>query len=283
MKTLKSQIDEIKNSNMSMTAKKAALVEIGIRPHELWLILEPTEYTFGVEIECNNVSRGLTIERAAANGITAEFQGYNHCDSRSIYRFVPDASISGILPAECVTPVLTNNRSGFDSLKRCCTTLKEVGARVNRSCGLHVHVAPKKCPYSDEHYVNVFANYQMLEAVIDSFMAASRRGDTNQFSRSISRFDYTCCHTIQSVRDAMYSRYFKVNPCSYSSHGTIEFRQHQGTTDFKKIQAWVKFCVKLVEWSRTHRLTSPVASIDDIEFLTNAEKRYFKARAAELA
>lgn len=70
---------------------------------------------------------------------------------------------------------------------------------------------------------------------------------------------------------------------SYSRHKTIEFRQHQGTTDYKKILNWVMFCGKLVEWSKKNRLTANVTSVDELPFLTAAEKKFFKARIAELA
>ena len=70
---------------------------------------------------------------------------------------------------------------------------------------------------------------------------------------------------------------------SYDRHKTIEFRQHQGTTDYKKILNWVMFCGKLVEWSKKNRLTADVADIDDLPFLTKAEKRFFKRRIGQLS
>ena len=79
------------------------------------------------------------------------------------------------------------------------------------------------------------------------------------------------------------NRYFKVNACSYSRHRTIEFRQHQGSTDFEKISNWVNFCAKLVAWSKKNVLSSEASSIDEIPFLTAKEKSFFKSRAEVLA
>lgn len=79
------------------------------------------------------------------------------------------------------------------------------------------------------------------------------------------------------------SRYHKVNAEAYKVHKTIEFRQHQGTTDFEKISHWVRFCAKLVGWSKRFALDSTVASIDEIPFLTKTEKNWFKRRAAVLS
>jgi hypothetical protein len=45
------------------------------------------------------------------------------------------------------------------------------------------------------------------------------------------------------------SRYRKVNIASFNRHGTIEFRQHEGTMDPDRILNWVQFCTHFVEES----------------------------------
>ena len=90
--------------------------------------------------------------------------------------------------------------------------------------------------------------------------------------------------TVENIQRALCNdRYHKVNAESYRRHKTIEFRQHAGTTNYEKIINWVSFCGKLVIWSKKNRLTAPVASIDDIPFLTAEEKSFFKARANQLS
>lgn len=92
------------------------------------------------------------------------------------------------------------------------------------------------------------------------------------------------CLTKLDVYDVMRGdRYFKVNACSYTRHQTIEFRQHQGSTDFEKISNWVNFCAKLVAWSKKNVLSSEIDFIDDIPFLTKKEKSFFKSRAEVLS
>lgn len=44
-----------------------------------------------------------------------------------------------------------------------------------------------------------------------------------------------------------------------------------------------KFCVKLVEWSKTHSLDHEVSSVDEIPFLSAKEKTYFKKRVEEFS
>jgi hypothetical protein len=80
-----------------------------------------------------------------------------------------------------------------------------------------------------------------------------------------------------------HDRYYKINCEAWGRHHTIEFRHHQGTTDYDKISYWARFCIKLVHWSADHRLNAPVRSIDDVPFLTDDEKNFFKDRANAFA
>lgn len=287
MTTLKNEIEAIKNAKMSVANKKAALVKLGIMPYEVANIIASlpkaernVALTFGVEIECF-VNRGSVRTASNVTGLNYEYQGYNHNDNHACFKFVTDSSLYGYAdPIECVSPIL-KGKKGNDDLKKACDTLNQAGARVNSSCGLHVHVGADTL--SQEAYVNVFVNYGYLETLIDGFMAPSRRN--NQYAQSYRHrlFELSQAQDAVRVNGILGSRYYKVNPQSYLRHKTIEFRQHQGTTNYKKIQMWVSFCIKLVNWSKKNRLTSAVASIDDVPFLNETEKAYFKQRTSALS
>lgn len=288
MKTLNEEIQEIKNMKGSKAAKKEAFIKLGLRKYEIELLLsdlpkpvrEVHKFTFGVEIECL-VAANLMRESATRNEMPFQYEGYNHVDNNHYYKFVSDSSIRGENPIECVSPVLTG-KAGMKSLENCCKALNEAGAQVNISTGLHVHIGAANL--SDEAYINVFKNYQKLERVIDTFMARSRRANNSQWCRTLQGRNFMWCTTKSDIFDAMNGdRYFKVNACSYARHKTIEFRQHQGSTDFEKISNWVNFCAKLVAWSKKNVLSSEVTSIDEIPFLTKKEKSFFKSRAEVLA
>ena len=288
MKTLNEEIQEIKNMKGSKAAKKEAFIKLGLRKYEIELLLselpkpvrEVHKFTFGVEIECL-VAASLMRESAMRNAMPFQYEGYNHVDNNHYYKFVSDSSIRGENPIECVSPVLTG-KAGMKSLENCCKALNEAGAQVNISTGLHVHIGAANL--SDEAYINVFKNYQKLERVIDTFMARSRRANNSQWCRTLQGRNFMWCTTKSDIFDAMNGdRYFKVNACSYARHQTIEFRQHQGSTDFEKISNWVNFCAKLVAWSKKNVLSSEVTSIDEIPFLTKKEKSFFKSRAEVLA
>ncbi len=283
MKTLKEQVEEIKNMRGSKATKKAAFIKLGISKYEVELLLsdmpqttrERFTFTFGVEIECL-VAASVIRECATRNDMPFKYEGYNHTDNNHYYKFVSDASIRGENPIECVSPVLSG-KNGMKSLENCCKSLNEANAQVNRSTGLHVHIGAQNI--SDEAYINTFINYQKLERVIDTFMARSRRANNSQWCGSLQNFDFSNCQTKHDILSIMHgNRYYKVNACSYSRHHTIEFRQHQGSTEFVKISNWVNFCAKLVAWSKKNRLDHEVESINDIPFLTDKEKSFFNSR-----
>lgn len=286
-KTFAQQFNETMNATMSAKDKIAALIKIGLPERMATQYVgayakntgNGAIYTFGVELEMQ-CSYHRVLSRN--NGIKFEAQGYNHIDSREVFKFVRDASLVGADSIECVSPILNGTTDGFDTLKKACEAVNAQGAAVNKSCGFHVHVGA--ADLTDEQYVNVFVNYQMLEELIDSFMAPSRRGNTSRWCHSLQSRHLSACETKRDVlRELDYDRYFKVNPCAYERHQTIEFRQHQGTTDYEKISNWVKFCIALVDFSKSHRLTSKVMNIDDIKFMDDDVKAFFKARKAHFA
>lgn len=285
--TLSQQVSNVVNNSDSKAKKEKALIELGLTKYEVCFLLdsaphatsERMAFTFGVEIECL-MRRDALQSEAARTGLPYRYENYNHVDNKTHYKFVSDSSIQGANPIECVSPVL-GGKKGMKSLKLCCDTLNAANAMVNRSTGLHVHIGAASL--SEEAYCSVFVNYMHLENAIDSFMAESRRASNSRWCKTLQG---RCIQDINSRTNMYYAldgdRYFKVNPCSYSRHKTIEFRQHQGSTDFEKISNWVTFCTKLVAWSKKNRLTHDIASIDEIPFLTAKEKTFFKNRAAAL-
>lgn len=221
---------------------------------------------------------------ASREGVPYNFESYNHRDNREYFKFTTDASIAqtrGLVgsPIECVSPILDGNNSGFKKLEACCNCLNEANAYVNRSTGLHVHIGASQL--SAEQYVNVFKNYSRLQNVISSFLAPSRRNA--YYCQPINDHNFDSCHSVEDVLRAMdYDRYHAVNPKSFGAHGTIEFRQHQGSTNFKKIKMWVTFLSKLVAYSMNNLINEDVDTIAEIPFLNATEKRYFESRKAEV-
>lgn len=289
MKTLNEQVNEIVNGKGSKTAKSISLVKLGLTPYEIKLMLGNIEVskktkfnanllTFGVEIECYNVLRSLLINEVSQRNVSIQSEGYNHTDNNHYYKIVSDGSIQGNDGQEVVSPIL-KGKDGLNSLKNVCDSLNAVGAKVNRSTGLHVHFDASKI--SDAHFVNIFKNYQKLESVIDSFMPNSRRANNNGYCASLIGLNYNRCETKSDVISLNRTRYRKVNAESYLRHKTIEFRQHSGTTEYEKMANWINFLRKLIQYSFDSEIES-CSSIEEIPFLTDTEKQYFINRRAAL-
>lgn len=278
--------DAVNNELRSRRSRRVADTRETIENTNDWLTnLQAAELytarTFGVEIECLLPYR-FDVCSAIRNvnvSIVDNYNNYNHQDSATAYKFMSDASVGGhnCRGGEIVTPILRN----LDTLSQVCSVLNANNVKVNKTCGLHVHVSA--ADLTAEQYINVFKNYQKLERLIDTFMAESRRRFNNRFCNSIVNLDFTNCTNFYDVSRVADTRYVKVNPQAYRRHKTIEFRQHQGSTDIVKIAKWVSFCEKLVEFSKHKVFETEITSIDDIEFLSESEKTFFKARQTYFA
>ena len=300
-KTLNEQVNEVLNSRMSVSKKTKTLISLGLTQHEALymarasMVIKPRRpmaprhvftYTFGVEMETVNCRPSAFIRAARDFGLAAiDHTGcYSGCHTDiAEFKLVPDGSLRGSNTAECVTPALNSNEAGFEDLKKCCHALRQVGATTNKSCGLHVHIGARDL--SDQEFCNVFVNYMMLETAIESFLAPSRRGCAAQWCYSLRRHERSVltATTKEEMRQALnYDRYHRVNAEAYNRHKTIEFRQHQGTINYRKVSAWVSFLGKLVEFSKTNRLTERIDTIENIPFLSQAEKNYFIRRREAL-
>ena len=287
-KSLNEQINDVMTMNVSNNVKRNELIKLGLDATEVYLLLNTkawqgsgfdfSKLTFGIEIEAYNFTRANLIDNSTRKGLSVRSEGYNHTDSQHYYKIVSDSSLVGNDTNEVVSPILQGN-DGLNSLKRLCEALNEIDAKVNKSCGLHVHIGAANM--TDAHYIRIIRNYQRLERIIDSFMPLSRRANNNGFCRSLQGFDFSRCTSKRDVYDLMNSRYFKINGHAYFRHQTIEFRQHSGTTDYEKISNWIAFLAALVKYSEKNEITS-CNSIDEIPFLSDEQKAYFNNRRASL-
>ncbi len=211
--------------------------------------------TFGVEIEFTNLSerdiRKLERKLTAA-GIPTVYEGYNHI-TRSTWKIVYDGSVKNTKHYcgwELVSPPL-KGLQGLQALKTAMKVLDNNGAKVNRSCGLHVHHDASN--WGIKEFKNVYRLYSRMELTIDKAMPKSRRSTNNGYCRSIREHmahsinAFEACKTVEDLRRYWGgNRYYKVNMESWYRHSTIEFRHHSGTTDADKIINWVVFTQLIV-------------------------------------
>lgn len=208
--------------------------------------------TFGIEIEgLSPVSRNDLARSLESFGISCIHEGYNH-RRRSHWKIVTDGSIvesRGFCGFELVSPPL-RGAEGLEEIRKVAKALRQIGCTINRSCGLHVH--HDASDYDVESFKNLYAIYIRYEAAIDELVSASRRGRGNGYCASLG--GEQGLERVKNVRqmhqltcNAFPSRYVKLNCHSYEVHGTVEFRQHQGTLDGEKMAHWVVFTQMLVE------------------------------------
>jgi len=242
--------------------------------------------SFGVEIEMFNVPRERLITELRAAGIAIEAESYNHT-TRAHWKIVSDGSVRGNDALELVSPVL-RGEDGLEQLRKVCATLKRLNAKINKSCGLHIHFGTDDFRDDARVWKNLFHNYATLEPLIDGFMPASRRGNINTYCRSLrvpglaSKMDRAT--TLRDLERAVTgaSRYFKINVQAYWRHRTVEFRQHSGSIEFEKISNWLHFLARMIEFSKTQRVAG--AGFDDAaQFATPELIGFYRQRTQQLA
>lgn len=116
----------------------------------------------------------------------------------------------------CEISILTTD---YVNLEKLCNLLKELGAMVNTSCGLHVHLDARNL--TNEQKETRSFNLENSLNVLFKMLPKSR-------SKS------TYCKKQRSTSD----RYSAINMTALDKFGTIEIRMHSGTTDFDKIKNW---------------------------------------------
>lgn len=203
---------------------------------------------FGVEIEAVGVYPSQVAEAMSDNNIECHSEHYNHT-TRPYWKIVSDSSLRDNTGAgktfELVSPKL-KGKQGLEEIEKVCGVLQSIGAKINKSCGLHVH--HDAADFTAKNFRNLFALYGKMEQTLDRMMPASRRYNNNYMCKSISKTmrngleEFKACETIEDYKNWFLifgDRHSKLNIHSYWIHGSIEFRHHSGTIEAEKITNWV--------------------------------------------
>ena len=248
------------------------------------LNFQPTAFNrqFGVEIEAYGIDKSRLAELIRNAGVECHVEGYNH-STRRHWKIVTDGSLDGVNAFEIVSPIL-EGLEGIEELQKVCEVLETSRVKINKSCGLHIHFDASG--FGLQQVKNMLFNYASFEAEIDSFMPTSRRENNNTYCKSVIGYETRVerATTMQQLASVFSSRYFKVNLQSYSRHNTIEFRQHSGTVEFKKISNWIMFLHNLTEYSKTKRVASNEANFEGLKKINQTEIiNYIVTRQNQLA
>lgn len=298
---------EILNLETSKTAKMKMLFELGLTRKEVSELLgvgygfvqnvyannypnrisSRNEFRFifnrefGVEIEAYGVSKTTLTRELYNEGIATEVEYYNHT-LRNHWKIVNDGSLSGNSSFELVSPVL-KGEDGLEQIKKVSNVLKRLNAKINKTCGLHIHLNARDLELTD--WKNIYKNYIRLEPIIDSIMPNSRKGNNNRYCHSLIQNNYenkiNNSNSLQELSRNITGRdrYYKLNTESYWRHKTVEFRQHSGTIEYEKISNWILFLTRFVEYSRKKEIMVEDAKFEKLnKFLDNDIIEYLKDR-----
>lgn len=236
---------------------------------------------FGIEIEAYNCTRERLARELTAAGINVQVEGYNHTDHTDHWKLVTDSSLSGNNTFELVSPIL-HGEQGLEELEKVCWVLDLCNAKVNDTCGLHVHMDAAEFDLTT--WKNLILTYKRLEGVIDNFMPHSRRN--NHYCKALTSITENSIKHARNIGDLraafFHNRYHKVNLEAYARHRTVEFRQHGGSTNFTKMSAWIHFLSKMITFAKQGQVNAGT-TLQNIPFLTESEKLYLKIRTKKLA
>lgn len=113
-----------------------------------------------------------------------------------------------------------------DILPGIMRTLKEMGARINKSCGLHVHLDQRNNAEPEKQFQRLVRSLGLLYTVVPE----SRR--RNRYCKRNRRSDFAA-----AVRG---DRYKAVNANAFYRYKTIEVRLFGGTLEATKIINWIE-------------------------------------------
>jgi len=147
--------------------------------------------------------------------------------------------------------------NNFENLKRLCQLLEDLDARVNKTCGLHVHIDARKM--NRDEAINRGGNLASYLIFLKRMVPETRR--TN-----------TYCKLQASTTD----RYSAVNLQALDKYNTVEIRLHSATTNYEKISRWVE--ILNVLWSSPERDSRSFELF--LSKFTEETQKYIRSRVA---
>jgi hypothetical protein len=223
--------------------------------------------TFGLEVETYGRNKELVNRALIDNGIKG-------CIVK------PDGTPN--VDCEIVLPPLAPCDFAFDYIKKVCRVLEDIGCRINRQCGLHVHISNAQTLHANptnlsassiqhteatgrfiggsDYYADpmdavavkdIMTRYAKSQSTINSMFPRSRTN--NRYCSTMNLDRLNSARTIEQLRDATTGKFSVIN-LNHWRNGTIEFRQASGTIDATKIINWVMFLINLVEHTINNRI-----------------------------
>lgn len=240
------------------------------------------DQTFGLELEFFGMSRALAVQ-VIARTIGGEVRSGDAVKDGRRWQVVRDGSIVAESGEACemVTPILKYD--DIEMLQEVIRELRKAGAKVNSSCGIHVHVgADKHNAKSLKNLVNIMYQKQdMLYRAIEMLPNRANRWAKKIPANVVERMQKANSKKLDSVARAWYnddpsrhtakyddSRYHGLNLHSVWYTGTVEFRLFNATTHAGKVKAYIQFCLAVSAQAINSKATSAIQTVSDNEKFT---------------
>lgn len=242
---------------------------------------------FGVEVEMTGITREKAAKIVAETLDTAPSYPNSTCyKTRTIidqtdrtWKVMRDSSITPIrndgtcddpdeYRVEFVTPPLEYN--DIELLQNIIRKLRKNGAKVNSSCGIHIHVdGANHTSKSLRRLINFMTSrqdliYEALEIEdrakrwcqkLNAALLDELKKDKDISKDKAEQIWYSSAN--DGYNDGInyehynHTRYHGVNLHSYFSKGTVEFRLFNSTLHAGKVKAYIQFCLAVSAWAIT--------------------------------
>jgi Putative amidoligase enzyme len=241
--------------------------------------------TFGLEFEFYGLNRTQAKNVIAKYFDTENRVGTNYALDRQNrkWQVVYDGSIRAPRGEACemVTPILKyEDIADLQEIIRC---LREAGAGVNETCGIHIHIgADQHDAKSIRNLVNIFYSKQdMIYKSLDIKPFRAERYTKKLKDSFIQEINKEKPKNLQLLGKIWYGSDVIFNQTKYNNsryHGlnlhnlwygqTVEFRLFNSTTHAGKIKAYIQFCLAVSALAINSRSASAKKTISDNEKYT---------------
>jgi hypothetical protein len=162
--------------------------------------------------------------------------------------------------------ILVKQSEYLEVVSKICSVMNnECEVKVNKSCGLHVHIDMRNRDVNKS-----FHNLVTMQQFLYAMLPADRRS---------SRYSFPVKGTTIKDRE----RYHGINAEAYKKYKTLELRMHSGTTQGKKINNWITLLLSMCDAPKTAIVPVSVADLQRCIDVDKTIVSYVTSRIAKFA
>ena len=213
--------------------------------------INASEVTFGIEIEAcvpvaavqqHNITvggyhRGIQVA-ALPTGWNAQSDSSIQCER-------------GYVGIEFVSPKL-QGEDGLAQVEKVCEWLNSIGAKVNKSTGLHVHCGVDKLDAAALARLIALVSYYEKALYASTGTRSREQGHYCQTIkakyRPVAQAKKADSSVFSRMINGSHDRYYILNlvPLASGLRQAVEFRVFSGSTNATKIKAYIQLCIALI-------------------------------------